>query len=51
MKNSLSVLVIMQGIKSVMVGGDEDCGAGVGGKGGSPLNMTGGLKGGSLVMK
>ena len=51
MKNSLSVLVMMRGAKSVMVGGDEDCGAGVGGKGGGPLYMTGGLKGGSSVMK
>ncbi len=40
MKNSLSVLVMMGGAKLVMVGGDEDCGAGVGGKGGSSLYMT-----------
>ncbi len=51
MKNSLSVLRIMRGAKSVMVGGDEDCGAGVGGIGGGPLYMTGELKGGSSVMK
>ena len=51
MKNSLSVLVMMRGAKSVMVGGDEDCGAGVGGEGGGLLYMTGGLKGGSSVMK
>ncbi len=35
----------------MMVGGDEDCGAGIGGEGGGPLYMTGGLKGGSSVMK
>ena len=51
MKNSLSVLVIMRGAKPVMVGGDGDCGAGVGGKGGGPLYMTGRVKGESSVMK
>ena len=32
-----------------MVGGDEDRGVGVGGEGGGPLYMTGGLKGRSYV--
>ena len=35
----------------MMVGGDEDCRVGVGGKGGGPLYMTGGLKSGSSFMK
>ena len=48
MKNSLLVLAMILGAKSVIVGGEEGSIGGAEGDGGGLLYITGGEKGGSL---